>query len=87
MRIPRPIRTAAEETLRENDAIEAILLYGSRARGDQSEGAAKVEASPTPRNLRTNANDGRRHPGPSPGPALGHGVPARSNPWPARRAG
>ena len=39
MRIPRLIRTAAEATLRENEAIEAILLYGSRARGDHRRGS------------------------------------------------
>ena len=39
MRIPRLIRAAAEETLRENEAIEAILLYGSRARGDHRRGS------------------------------------------------
>ena len=39
IRIPRLIRAAAEETLRQNDAIEAILLYGSRARGDHRRGS------------------------------------------------
>ena len=39
LRIPRLIRTAAEETLRENEAIEAILIYGSRARGDHRRGS------------------------------------------------
>ena len=38
MRIPRLIRTAAEETVRQNEAIEVILLYGSRARGDHRRG-------------------------------------------------
>ena len=39
MRVPRLIRTAAEETLRENEAFEAILLYGSRACGDHRRGS------------------------------------------------
>lgn len=39
IRIPRLVRTAAEETLRENEAIQAILLYGSRARGDHRRGS------------------------------------------------
>ena len=38
IRIPRLIRAAAEETLRQNAAIQAIVLYGSHARGDQRRG-------------------------------------------------
>ena len=39
IRIPRRIRAAAEETLRENSATRAILLYGSRARGHHRRGS------------------------------------------------
>ena len=39
IRIPRLIRTAAEETLRQDEAIQAVLLYGSRARGDHRRGS------------------------------------------------
>ena len=39
IRILRIIRVAAKETLRQNHAIQAILLYGSRARGDHRRGS------------------------------------------------
>ena len=39
IRIPRLIRTAAKETLRQNEAIQAVLLYGSRSRGDHRRGS------------------------------------------------
>ena len=35
--IPRRICNAAEETVRCNEAIEAVLLFGSRARGDHAD--------------------------------------------------
>ena len=39
IRIPRLLRAAAEEIVLRNDAIHAVLLYGSRARGDHQRGS------------------------------------------------
>ena len=37
IQIPAGIRRAAHATVRDNDAIEAVLLFGSRARGDHTD--------------------------------------------------
>ena len=39
LRVPRLIRSAAHETMRNHEAIEAVVLYGSRARGDHRRGS------------------------------------------------
>ena len=39
LRVPRLIRSAAQETMRNHEAIEAVVLYGSRARGDHRRGS------------------------------------------------